>query len=481
MKAIFFLIIILLLFVFSCGNNENDNKNIPKFEEILVKNNEELQKNPQFIIDKLELIYISQNRLNENVENLLNTLSAEYDIYKKIFSFLITGKESDFKPTEQLFEILSKYQDNPFVLKYIAKLFSQENNKLTQDVFFFLYANNYGFTAEDLENFSKNSGLTVFIELNLKEIELLKITNTDLVYDNSEAPIVVRKMLYENNSELLKDIKVLQKDIIKEQNSGKTAIFKLQKENLKLKKQKKSTEENDTEISSILKKTEIIKNIQEEIDLYNYFMGNNNRLNVKNKDEIALYFFKYKTPINNKILAFLFDFLKKQPFPVKLTFYKYLLEKTPEAILKKNGKFIEKLIDEKEYEYLKYAFYKKYLTDKFATLDKVIYQTKIFINPLIIDNLKHYTAVLLNEPIENYEILKLFLYNPDLIVANFDKLYIIYTTDLVGKFSIEGKENHLYQLLKIAIKGKIPLKDEFKKQIKQIKLLYFKEIARYFQ
>lgn len=480
MKAIYFLIIILLSFIFSCGNSE-DNKNIPKFEEILVKNNEELQKNPQFIIDKLELIYISQNRLNENVENLLNSLPAEYDIYKKIFSFLITGKESDFKPTEQLFEILSKYQDNPFVLKYIAKLFSQENNKLTQDVFFFLYANNYAFSSEDLVKFSKNNGLTTFIELNLKEIELLKITNTDLVYDNPEAPLVVRKMLYENNSELLKDIKVLQKDIIKEQNSGKTAIFKLQKENLKLKKQKKSTEENDTEISSILKKTEIIKDIQEEIDFYNYFMGNNNRLNVKNKDEIALYFFKYKTPINNKILAFLFDFLKKQPFPVKLTFYKYLLEKTPEAILKKNGKFIEKLIDEKEYEYLKYAFYKKYLTDKFVMLDKITYQTKFFVNSLLIDNLKHYTAVLLNEPKENYEILKLFLYNPDLIAANFDKLYIAYTTDLVGKFSIEGKENHLYQLLKIAIKGKIAIKDEYKKQIKQIKLLYFKEIAKYFQ
>ncbi|MBN2693370.1 hypothetical protein JXR93_01785 [bacterium] len=491
------LILILSIFFISCGQDENENR-YPEFSEKLSPKAIALQKDEQFIIDKLELIYFSKNRLNENVSELISQLS-ESD-YKELLSYLVGVKKfSDFGFTkstannsdddsnnnidldddsndsenskkvvgskltvsQKTWKLLFNYHDDLKVQKLISYIFSSSKNNISQQAFFLLYSLDYKFSEEELERFSNiSSTLKKWIEFYYNKKSLEEITG-ELSLENSELSKLIEYFILVGDDSKTKSITALRADIFKSIKNWKKEISKLSK--------KKKSEEAQEQIEELNKKIELVNSFLPSITNYLYFFSKEKKLS--NEINYVELFYQYKTPIKTgKQFYKIFGDIKKSPYPIQLLYIKYIFDKAEYKISKKDSDFLIKLLKNGKYPFLQYSYLKKYFPEQFSKLSLKNYQKKVFFKPILgLDDIQK-----LKEDPYQLDILERFLLNPTQINPLITTLFNAYTTKI-------GKESYLYMLLKILLKGNIKLPENSFESISKIKILYFQEIAKYFQ
>ncbi len=492
------LIFCFSIFFLSCGD---DDCKFPLFSEKLEPKMAIIEKDEQFIIDKLELIYFSKNRLNENVSELISKLS-ESD-YKELLSYLLGIKSfSDFgfseisnldkksdssddldavdldadsnssentqkvigsklTPSKKTWNLLYSYHDDYKVQKLISYIFSSIKNSFSQQAFFLLYSLNYKFSENELNRFSEISPILKKWIKFYNNKEGFKEISGEISLENENLSDLVENLILKGDDSQVKNLTDLKKEIVKFLKEGKKEIVKLSK--------KKKDEEAQQKVDELNKKVDLYNSFLPSISNYLYFFSNEKKL-VENRGYVE-FFYLNQTPIKTaKQFYTLFSEVKKSSYPIQLLYIDYIFKKSEYKIQKKDSDFLTKLLKNRKYPFLQYSFLKKYFSDQFSKLSLKDYQKKLFFKPLL--GLEHIQN--LKEDPYQLDTLEKFILDPSQVAPLIPTLFDAYTTKI-------GKESFLYMLLKIVLKGGLTLPENAINSIDKVKIVYFQEIAKYFK
>jgi len=472
----FFIFFIFIISVFSLIAEEPPKKTL--LDEIYNKKLNELQNTPQFIVDKLDLLYFKKGIHNNDAAALLKKLPSKYKriiaAYKIIFSI---ENPRNIPLDDKFLTILLKYQDCKNIQKYIAENFHKAKNSVAEKAFYFLYATGYPFTQEDYENYLKVRSLTDFIKLNFM-VQKEEFCSDDLCSENYEdkekflnyikhelylSSHKNTKNLYNKYKKLLKSLKILKKEIRKLYYKNKKSRGKYENE-LNAKKE---------EYDFYLKRT------IPTFKLYFYFFGKERKFPKNfNKYDVAENFLINETKPNKKIFYFVYSLFKRKSLPVKIKYYDYI-KKSGLKLSKSQNKKLNILKYSKGYLWFKYGYYKKHFPDLFKKLNIKNYLGKNFIYVAVKD-FEWFFLEKFRKNKRDVNNLIYFKYYPSYILKEKDELFNLYTKDKLGHFRLSGNESLLYNFLKILLKADVKLTKEQYSLLKPLKVVYIQEILNLF-
>jgi len=482
----YFLFLFLFLFVYSCGEGKPEKvKESAELNKLYQLKFKELTNNPQFIIDNIELLYLKKGINNNEASVLIKKIPKKYKRIIATFNLLFSIEEpKDINLDKKFLSILLKFQDSENILKYIAKNYYKAKDSSGIKAFYILYALNYNFTEEDYENYLKIDALSDFIKLNfiLKKEDYCKDDScSSNINDKEKLLNYLNNELYSSGNKDIKKISKLYKNTFKLIKKMKKDIRKIKKKNKKLKRRKKLKDEDEEELSSKQDKLQFYqKKIIPVFKTYLYFYGKERRL-LRSIDRLLIVenFLINKTEINKKEFYFIYSIIKNKPYPVRITFYKYL-KNVKLNFSKRDLRKIKLLNFTKKYHLLKYGFYKRHFPELFKKLNIKTYLGSNFLYVIVKDFEWYFLEELRKNP-ENVKNLSYFQYAPSLIVPQKDKLFTLYTKDKVGHYKMSGNESLIYNLLKILLKADAKLTKEQKSTLEPIKIVYIKEILKHFK
>jgi hypothetical protein len=481
----YFSLLLIFLFLYSCGNEPKKIKSSPQFQHLYEKKLKELKNDPQFIIDKLELLYFKKGLNNNEANQLIKELPDKYKKIKSVFKLLFSNEmPKDITLDKKLLSLLLKFQENKNISKFIVENYYKAKDESATTSFFILYALDYNFTPEDYQNFLAVKELSDFIRLNFlikKDDYCGNDSCSEDILDKEKFLNYINKEIYTENTTTAKNVSNLYKSTFKIIKNLKNDIKKINKRNKKLKKKQELIPEDKEELEK--KEAELIfytEKILPALKTYLYLHGNDRKL-ARNIDQSFLIekLFINKTKINKKIFSFIFYLIKNKSFPIRLSFYKYLKDSSSD-LSKLDLKRLESLRYTKGYELLKYGFYKKYYPELFKKLDVKSYLRSKFIHTVVHD-FEWYFLENLRKDTTNIKNLFYFQYAPHLILPKKDELFNLYTKDKIGNYKISGNESLIYNFLKILLKSGVKLTEEQVKTLEPIKVIYIQEILKYFK
>jgi len=488
-KTLVYFLLISFAFIFiSCGNDKENIKVTSKIDLIFNQKLNNLEKNPQFIIDKLEILFFKKGSNNKEAHQLIKEIPKKYKRIIFVFSLIFDGKlPENVNPDSYLLKLLLKFQESDKALTFIAENYHKSSKDLAVKAFYTLYALNYKFTEENYKNYSEVKELSEFIKLSFinKKIDYCegdKCSEDLIVPENRENFInnINQQLYYFDETKLAKN-KSIYKNSFKHIKSLKKEIKKITKKNKKLKRKKKLEAEDEQLL--VDKKDELIfyqKELIPNLKKYLYFHDKERKLPRSfNKWEITTNFLRNNTTINKKILYFILSNIKYKSYPTKLVFYKYLKASTLK-VSKRYEQKIKYLKHTKEFHLLRYGFFKKHFPELFKKLNVKSYLGSRFVYTVVKDFEWYFLENLRtnNKKVKN---LLYFQYAPELIKAQKDKLFKIYTTDTIENIKIAGNESYIFTLLKIFLKGNIKLSKEQIEVLKPIRIVYIQEIIKHFK
>ena len=473
------IILIISLALLSCQNKSQNNKTKPLINKIYQKKLNEVKKNPQFIIDKLDLLYHKKGLHNNEAMELIKKLPQKYKYIIATYKIMFLIENPKNIPLNRKFlSILLKYQDCLNIRKYIAENFYKANSETATKAFYFLYATNYNFTSKDIENYHKIKPLKKFTELNfnIEKPDFCKEKNciNDIKSPEEYLNYIKNEIYYskhENTKELYKDYK----NILKINKKLKKEIKKLSFKN------KKNKGKHKEELKDKINKLKIYNNkILPYLKLYFYFFSNGKKYpKTINRYEVAENFLKANTPPNKKIFYFVYSLFKKKPYPIKINYYKYL-KNSDLKLSKKDINKLNFLKYTKKYFWLKYGYYKKNFPDLFKKLNVKNYLGKYFIFTVVKDFEWFFIENFRKKPRKLSNLLY-FRYSPSYIAGQKNKLFKLYTTDKLGHHRISGNEALLYGFLKILLKANENLNKNQVEFLKPLRIIYIQEILKLFK
>lgn len=481
----YFLFLLMFLMIYSCGKDEVKKiKTSPEFENLYNKKLNKLKKTPQFLIDELELLYLKKGIHNNEASLLIDKIPKKYKRIIAVFKLVFSIEEPKDIPLDRKFlSILLKFQDNQKVLNFIAKNYYKAKDNSSVKAFYILYALNYDFTEEDYENYLKVDSLAKFIKLNfiLQRLDYCKDNSCSKdIKDRERFLNFLKKELYQSEKRDTKKIKKLYKASLILMKKLKKEIKKINKRNKRLKRKRKLEAKDEVELSN---KIDILNFYKKELiprfKLYLYFHGRQKRFPKKMDKLIVIEnFLINKTKANKKMFYFIFNNIKHKSFSYRINFYKYL-KKTDLKLSKRELKKLEFLRYSKGYELLKYGYYKRYFPELFKIINVKKYLGTNFVYVLVKDFDWYFLEILRKKP-RDVKNLSYFQYYPSLITAQKDKLFTLYTKDKLGHYKISGNESLIFNLLKILLKADIRLTKEQLETLRPIKVVYIREILKFF-
>ncbi len=481
----YFLFLLMFLIIYSCGKDEAKKiKKSPEFENLYNKKLNELKKNPQFLIDNLELLYLKKGVYNNEANLLIEKIPKKYKRIIAVFKLVFSIEEPKEIPLDRRFlSVLLKFQDNQKVLDFIAKNYYKAKDNSSIRAFYTLYALNYNFTEEDYENYLKVDSLSKFIKLNfiLQKLDYCKDNScSENINDKEKFLNFLKKELYQSETRNYKKIKKLYKDSLTLIKRLKKEVKKIARRNKKLKRRRRLKGKYEEELSN---KIDVLNFYKKELipkfKLYLYFYGRQKRFPRKiDKLIVVENFLINNTKPNKKIFYFIFNNIKYKHFSYRINFYRYL-KKIKLKLSKREFKKLESLRYSKGYDLLKYGYYKRYFPKLFKKLNVKKYLDVNFIYIIVKDFDWYFLEILRKNP-KNVKNLSYFQYYPGLIIAQKDKLFTLYTKDKLGHYKISGNESLIYNLLKILLKADVKLTKEQIDTLEPIKVIYIKEILKFF-
>lgn len=468
----------LIVLLYSCDTEQKiDPTTVDRFrQEILAPKRLALLQDPQFVLDQLELIYITQNKKKLDVPILLQQIPQKYRFYREIYRYLLLKDSSGLKPNKKTFNFLLNYQTDPNVQKLLASRFAQKDSKEFFHAYFLLYALNYPFTPDEEKRFIMRSAvLGQFIALNQARLSQEKIPefNKNLSLENSELESYLEQLLYRYTEKEVQDLKTFQKKISSDYRTGKKELRKLAKKRVKLKRRKKEDPELDAQYDQLSKQVKRMRALFKPISQILYFHGVGKRHQVKNPTEFLKNIIRYKTVITSRMGYYLYGAFKKKSFPIRLTLFRYLYTQTTPEKLSSLRKIYQKLLRDKRYNFLKYGYFKRYLPEQFKGLHLSAYRKQNLLVPAVQATYKEHLSRLLDDKF-NANRLNMFRFvSKRLEQSYFDSLFNLY-------FIEEDKKGELYVLLTIALRGGRTLTEVQIQKVRNLKLLYFEELLDYF-
>jgi len=483
-----FLLSCIFFTLHSCSNEKDNVKVSSKIDLIFNQKLNNLKKNPQFIIDKLEILFFKQGSNKLEAKQLIKEIPKKYKKIIFVFSLIFDKKLPETpKLDKNLLTLLLKFQESDKILSFIAQNYHNANSASAIKAFYTLYAINYKFSEENYQNYSQVKGLSEFINLNfigkkLNYCENSACTDTlNSVEDREKLINSINQQIYYFDKTKLSKNKALYKKSFKTIKSLKKEIEKITKKNRKLKRKKKLKDEDEQLL--VDKKDELRfyqKELIPELKKYLYFYAKERRLPRSfDKWEITKNFLISNTKKNKKIIYFILSNIKHKPYPVKLSFYKYLND-TELKLSKRYKQKIKYLKHTKSFQLLRYGFFKRHFPKLFKRLNIKSYLGSKFVHTIVKD-FEWYFLENLRTNKKRIRNLLYFQYAPELIKSQKDKLFKFYTTDTIENIKIAGNESYIYTLLKIFLKGNIKLSKEQLDVLKPIRIIYIQEVIKHFK